>query len=57
MNSCELITFISGVACALAKQFSPKELEMMAAIFIQLGETLETYLTHQELCAQKEETE
>lgn len=50
MNSCELVTFISSLACTLAKIYSPEELTMLAAIFNQLGESLETILTHEELC-------
>lgn len=42
MNPCELVTFISGLACAIAKGKSPEEIDVLAAIFTQLGDTLAT---------------
>lgn len=50
MNSCELVALVSSVACALAKAYTPEELSLLAAIFNQLGETLGTILTHEEIC-------
>lgn len=50
MNSCELVTFVSSVACALAQNCSRDELALMSAIFQQLGETLDTILVHNEIC-------
>lgn len=50
MNSCELVTFISSFACTLAKIYSPDELAMLAAIFSQLGDSLDTILAHKDLC-------
>lgn len=50
MNSCELVTLISTLACTLSKIYTKEELTIMAAAFSQLGETLETILTHDELC-------
>ena len=57
MNSCELITYISSVACAISKCCSKEELEMLSAVFIQLGETLHTILTHNEICCQNKPTD
>lgn len=54
MNSCELVTLVSSVACALAKVYTPEELSLLAAIFNQLGETLETILTNEEVCGKHE---
>lgn len=50
MNSCELVTLISSIACTIAKNCSPEDISLMAAIFNQLGETLGTILTNEELC-------
>ncbi len=54
MNSCELVTFISAAACAINSCCDKDEVTMLAAIFSQLGDTLSTILTHDEICSQKE---
>lgn len=51
MNSCELVTFISSVACAISKSYSKEDVAMLSAIFSQLGDTLSTILTHDEICS------
>ncbi|MDO4298433.1 MAG: hypothetical protein Q4C59_08170 [Lachnospiraceae bacterium] len=50
MNSCELVTLVSTVACAIASSCSPEETAVLAAVFTQLGDSLETILAHQEFC-------
>lgn len=50
MNSCELATFVTAVACSISNCFPPEELELLAAVFSQLGDTLDTIMAHQELC-------
>ncbi|MCI5699879.1 MAG: hypothetical protein MR308_05765 [Lachnospiraceae bacterium] len=50
MNSCEFITFISSIACSLAKCCEPDELALIAAVFTQLGDTLTTITIREELC-------
>lgn len=42
MNSCELVTFISSLACAISKDKSSDELSFLAVFFTQLGDTLAT---------------
>lgn len=42
MQSCEFVTFISTLACSIAKNKSQKEIELLAAFFSQLGDTLAT---------------
>lgn len=42
MNSCEFVTFISGLACSIAKDKTPEEITLLAAFFTQLGDTLAT---------------
>lgn len=49
MDECELISFITAVACAIAKNCPEDEITLMAAIFSQLGDTLETVLTKRSL--------
>ncbi len=50
MSECELIAFISTVACALSKCCSADELKILSVTFTQLGDTLATILTKRELC-------
>ena len=50
MNSCELVTYISSIACFLSKNCSTEELEMLAAIFSQVGDTLATILVNEANC-------
>lgn len=50
MNSCELVAFVSSVACTLSKNCMEDELAVMAAVFSQLGDTLDTILVHNEIC-------
>lgn len=49
MHDCELISYITAIACAIIKCFPDDELELMAAAFTQLGDTLATYLTQQSI--------
>ena len=42
MQSCEFVTFISTLACSIAINKSQKEIELLAAFFSQLGDTLAT---------------
>ncbi|MBU3874842.1 hypothetical protein HGO97_003310 [Faecalicatena sp. AGMB00832] len=49
-NSCELVTYVSSIACVLAKNCRTEDLELLAAIFSQLGDTLATILVNNALC-------
>ena len=42
MPNCEFVTFISILACSVAKDKTPEELGILSAIFTQLGDTLAT---------------
>ncbi|HHX13123.1 MAG TPA: hypothetical protein GX731_09890 [Clostridiales bacterium] len=50
MDECELVIFVSTVACSLAKCCSTDDLTIMSAVFSQLGDTLATILTKRQLC-------
>lgn len=50
MNSCELVTLVSSLACNIASSHSKEETAVIATVFTQLGDTLETILAHQEAC-------
>lgn len=45
MNSCEFATFITALACTIAKDKTPDELAVLSAFFVQLGDTLATIAT------------
>ena len=50
MNSCELVTFISGLACSIASCHTEEETALLAAVFMQLADSLETILAQQVFC-------
>lgn len=45
MQNCEFVTFISILACSIAKDKSPEEISTLSAFFVQLGDTLATIAT------------
>lgn len=49
MDECELISFITATACAIAKNCPEDEITLLAAVFTQLGDTLATVLTKRSL--------
>ena len=42
LNSCELASFVTYIACFIAKDKTSDELNLLSAIFSQLGDTLDT---------------
>ncbi len=42
MNPCAFVNFISIIACEIAKDKSQEEIDILAAFFTQLGDTLTT---------------
>ncbi|HPU63988.1 MAG TPA: hypothetical protein PK304_07520 [Mobilitalea sp.] len=56
MHDCELISFITAVACTIIKCFPDEEIELIAAAFVQLGDTLATYLTQKSIKESKSES-
>ena len=49
MNNCDLITLIATIACAITKCCSEDEISILSVSLTQLGDTLATYLTQQEI--------
>jgi hypothetical protein len=49
MQSCELVTAITAIACAIANNYSEEEIGVLASAFNQLGDTLATIVA-QEAC-------
>ncbi len=45
-----LTTAVSALAVAIAKQVSDEQLELIAAVLTQLGDTLATIAAQQDLC-------
>ncbi|NLO10226.1 MAG: hypothetical protein GX129_10230 [Clostridiales bacterium] len=50
MDECELVVFVSSIACSLSKCCSTDDLAILSAVFTQLGDSLATILTKRELC-------
>lgn len=42
MKSCEFVTFISALACAIAEGKDDEEINLLSTFFSQLGDTLAT---------------
>ncbi len=42
MNSCELVTLISVLSCAIAKGKTINEINLLSVIFSQIGDSLAT---------------
>lgn len=52
MNSCELVSFVTAISCAIAKCVPEKELPTIASIFGQIASTLATITVHEEAAKQ-----
>ena len=53
MTSCELVTLISTLACAISEAYTEEEIEILSTILTQLGDTLTTILAHNSVCKGK----
>ena len=42
MKNCEFVTFVSVLACSIAKDKTSDELNLLSAFLVQLGDTLAT---------------
>ncbi len=49
MNPCELVSIISSIACIIAKDKTVDEINILSAIFNQLGDTLATIATQKSI--------
>ena len=50
MNSCELTASVTALANTIACNLSNEELTLLAAVLVQLGDTLVTIATHRTIC-------
>lgn len=57
MNPCQLTTSITALANALACRLSDEEAALLAAVLVQLGDTLATIVTQKDLCRSRGENE
>lgn len=53
MNPCEITAFVTAAANTLAGCYTDSELAVLAAVFTQLGDTLDTLLAARMLCNNK----
>lgn len=51
MNSCELTASIAALANTLACGLTVDEINLLGAVFTQLGDTLLTIVAHKSLCS------
>lgn len=51
MNPCELTTGVTALANVLANSLTDDELELVAALFMQLGDTLATIAVQRSICS------
>ena len=50
MNSCQFTTLITAVANLLSGNLSIEDTTLLAALFVQLGDTLATIATQKTIC-------
>ncbi len=50
MSPCEYSALITSIACIIAKDKCPEEIELIAATLTQLGDTLTTMITYENVC-------
>ena len=55
MNSCELTASITAIANSLSCKLDNEQLTLLAAVLVQLGDTLVTIATQRALCKQLKE--
>ena len=55
MNGYQFSLSVTALANAIASELSIEETTLLAAAFVQLGDTLATVATHRAICELKEE--
>lgn len=50
VNPCDLTAIVTAIACTIFKCSPKEELPVIAAIFSQLGDTLDTMIAQDQLC-------
>ena len=54
MNSCQLTASITALANVITCRLNIEEITLLAALFVQLGDTLATIATQKSICDGKE---
>ena len=54
MNSCQLTASITALANVITCRLNIEEITLLAALFVQLGDTLATIATQKSICEGKE---
>lgn len=55
MNSCQLTASVTAIANAISSRLGIQETTLLAAILVQLGDTLATIATQRAICEEKNE--
>lgn len=55
MNSCQLTASVTAVANALSSRLNIEETTLLAAVLVQLGDTLATIATERAICEAKDD--
>ena len=50
MNSCELTASVAALANGIACKLTDEEITLLAAVLVQLGDTLVTIVTQRSIC-------
>lgn len=50
MNACELTMSVAALANAIACRLTDEETELLGAVLVQLGDTLEAIVAQRKLC-------
>lgn len=53
MNSCELVTLVSSLACCIAKDRTIDEIAQLSSFLVLLGDNLDLIATNMENCEKK----
>ena len=53
MNACELTTAVTALANSIACQLTTEEINLISALFMQLGDTLATIAAQRSLCEKR----
>ena len=56
MNTCQFTTTITAIANAIAGKLNVEETTLLAALLVQLGDTLATIVTQKTICSESEKT-
>ena len=56
MNTYKVTASVTAIASAIANNLSIEEITLLAALLVQLGDTLATIATYKAICIEKNDT-